>query len=160
MLNVERADDANSALLQRERVLPTLRVRRVSQVIVCQLVEHDDVGLCAQGCFIVEVLEVPVAHSNLARMHARKAGGGTFEIGASLRFDPADDDTFTVGGQTPRVLEQPAGLSRSGCARNVNHETRASADFAKELLGSRRAIHLNSLLRLRQGAPATLTETH
>ena len=76
VLDVEGADHADSVLFERERVLPALGVRRVAEVVVRELVEHDDVGLLAQRGFVIEVLEDAVADRDVARRHARQARRG------------------------------------------------------------------------------------
>ena len=84
-----------------------------------------------------------------------KPRGDALEIGAAFRFDPADGDAFAGILHAGAVLEQAARLSRTGCARDVNDQPRATAELAKELLGLGRSIHLGRLRggrRLRAGA--------
>ena len=100
---------------ERERVLPALGVRCVAEIVVRELVEHDDVGLLAQRRLVVEILEDAVA-DRLRGAAESAAGrrGDAFEVGTPLRFDPADGDALAVGGEPPRVFESRRVLPAPG----------------------------------------------
>ena len=130
MLNVERADDADALLFERERVLPALGVRRVAEVVVSEFVENDDVGLFAHRRFVIEVLKDDVADPNLARRNARQPRGGALEIGAAFCLDPTDGDALAVRTEAPRVFEEAARFTRARCACDVNDKARTPAKLA------------------------------
>src|SRR5580658_6748092 len=145
MLNVKSPDDADALFFESERVLPTFCMRSFPEIVVCELVEDDDIGFFANRRFVIKILKDTVADLHLARRNARQAACDTLEIGPSLRFNPADDDSLAVGGQSSRVLEETASLARSGRTCDIDHEPRAPAELAQQLLGSRRAIHCRRL---------------
>ncbi len=159
MLDVERADDADAVLFERQRVLPALRVRGLAEIIVCQLVENHDVGLFAQRGFVIEIFEDALADVDVARRNARQTLRRCARDRGAPSFRSNRCDALAVGVQPSRVFEQPARLTRTGRARDVNDEPRAPARVRAAALrlspcGPSRA----SLLRVGQGAPAERTE--
>ena len=105
MGDVESADDADPEFAQGHGILPAFGVRCFAEIIVGELVEHDDVGLGAYGGVEIEILEDSVADLDLARRNARQTGSDALEIGASFGFDPTDENALPVGlrgGGRPR----------------------------------------------------------
>ena len=117
-------------LFKRKRILPTLGMRGIPEIIVCEFVEHHDVRLLAQRCFVVEILEGGVTDGDAARRHARQTVGEAFQVGTSLRLDPANEHTLAVGREASSVLQEAARFARSGCAGDVDDEPRAAAELA------------------------------
>ena len=117
-------------LFEGERVLPALSMRGIAEIVVRELVEHDDVGLFAQRRFVVEILEGCVTDGDAARRHARQIVGEAFQVGTPLRLDPANDDTLAVGREASSVLQEPARFTRSGRTSDVDDEPRAAAELA------------------------------
>ncbi len=154
MRDVERADYADAVLLERQRVLPALGMGRIPEIVVCQFVEHHNVGLFAQCRVVIEVFEGAIADRDAARWHPRKPRRDAFEIGPAFRFDPADRHALAFGAEAARVFQKAARLPGARRSCNVDDEPRPASEFAQQFLGFRRAIHQGGPFALHQGGPA------
>jgi hypothetical protein len=96
---------------------------------VSEFIEHDHVGLLAKRRVVIEVLEDAVADRYATRRYARQALRQALQIGTPLRFDPADDDAFSIGRQTARVFQEPARLARAGCAGDIYYKPSTTSEL-------------------------------
>ena len=129
VLDVDRADDADTGVEDLEHVLPSLGVGpRTRHVRVGELVDEGDLGLAGEDRREVHLLEgrAPVV-DDLAR-HDRQVADLLSGVGPAVRLDEADHHVGAALVATPALVEHGPGLADAGHGPEVDAELAGRLD--------------------------------
>ena len=127
MLDVDRGDDVDPFVEQKEDVLPPFLARRARHVGVRQLVDHDHGRVARDDGVAIELGERDAAILDLAQRNDLDVVDHRFGVGATVCLHHADHRVHATVAEFVRLLQHAKGLADARRRTDVQLELPALA---------------------------------